>query len=141
MRKGIILAVLFSLFLAGTVQAEEIVINPFKELVAWTLENNIGMTFLYDLDEKDYSPGGKWGLITSEHQWLFAGLSGKVSLNNEPALHGFISFNLGKLLQEKIFKRELQYLDHLEVGYYSGYNWGYDDWRDGVMLNALKKEF
>ena len=137
----IVLAVL--LMFSGLVYAEDnpVVINPFDELFNWTVQNNIGMTMLYDLDEKDYKPGAKWGLFSTKRQWLFAGLSGKVSINNEPALGVFGSFNLGKLLQEKVFKKEMQYLDHLEIGYYTVYDWGYDDWRDGLLLNVLKKEF
>jgi len=143
MRKTLILLAVLLLFagIRGVCAEDTPVINPIEELFNWTFSNNIGMTMLYDLDEEDYKPGAKWGLFTTKHQWLFAGLSGKVSINNEPALGWFGSLNVGKLLQDKVFKKKLQYLDYLEIGYYSVYDFGYKDWRDGVLLNVLKKEF
>ena len=142
MKKIFCIIGLMCLMIVGKGYTEETaVINPFKELVSWTFANSVGATFYYDLDECNYQPGAKWGLLTTEHQWLFAGLSAKISIENDPALGGFISFNLGKLLNEKVFDGNSPYLDHLEVGYYTMYDWEYDDWRDGIMLNVLKKEF
>jgi len=114
-------------------------INPIKELVTWTFEQNVGMTFLWDIDKGTYCPGAKWSLFTSEHKWLFAGLSAKVSVENEPALGGFVSFNLGKLVEK--LGHEMKYLSHLEIGYYNMYDWSVNEWRDGLLLNVLKIQF
>ncbi|MFA5759677.1 MAG: hypothetical protein WC942_10030, partial [Clostridia bacterium] len=96
---------------------------------------------LYDLDEGDYSPGAKWNLIKTKNDWFYAGLAGKVSLENEIALGVSASFNLGKLCEKINGGRPMKYLNHLEIGYYSVYDWGVSEFRDGLLLNLMKYEF
>lgn len=110
--------------------------NPFKELVNWTFEQNVGITYLYDLDEHKSIAGAKWNFFTSEHKWLYAGLTS----DGEPSLGFGISFNLGKLI-EKIKGEPMVYLKHLEVGYYGNFSLNDGEYKDGVLLNVIKIDF
>lgn len=113
------------------------VINPFKELVNWTFEQNVGITCFYDIDEKDYLIGAKWQFLKSKHNWLFTGLFA----TEKPSLGIHFGFNLGKLI-EKIKGEPLIYLKHLEVGYAITWELNSEGRRkDGVYLNVIKIEF
>jgi len=110
--------------------------NPFKELVNWAFEQNVGITYLYDLDEHKNIVGAKWNFFNSEHEWLFAGLTA----DGEPSLGFGISFNFGKLI-EKIKGEPMIYLKHLEVGYYGNFSLNDGEYKDGVFINVIKVEF
>ena len=110
--------------------------NPFKELVSWTFEQNIGATLLYDLDKHNNQAGAKWNLFTSKHNWLYAGLIA----TGDPSLGGGVSFNFGKLI-EKIKGSPMVYLKHLEIGYYGTFSVNDGKYVDGVFLNVIKIKF
>jgi hypothetical protein len=126
----------FMLFCCRTSYAEEVP-NPFKELITWTVEQNVGFTYLHNLSEGQSQVGAKWNIFKSEHDWLYAGL---VATTANPSIGVDLSFNLGKLIQ-KIKGNPLVYLKHLEAGYYT--IWELDGWdrTDGIMLNVIKIEF
>ncbi|MCS7180338.1 MAG: hypothetical protein NZ891_03185 [bacterium] len=116
--------------------AENQVVNPFKELVEWTYNQNIGITCFYDIDGKDYCIGAKWQFFESKHQWLFSGLFA----TEKPSLGFHFGFNLGKLV-EKIKGQPMIYLKHLEVGYSILWNIDTGKRQDGLYLNVIKIEF
>ncbi len=124
------------LFCGNTAYAEEVP-NPFKELITWTVEQNVGFTYLHNLSEGQSQVGAKWNIFKSEHDWLYAGL---VATTANPSIGVDLSFNLGKLIQ-KIKGNPLIYLKHLEAGYYT--IWELDGWNrtDGIILNVIKIEF
>lgn len=130
---------LILLFLCFSLKAEEKkeVINPFKELVEWTYQQNVGLTYFYDVDKKDYMFGAKWQFFESKHKWLFSGLFA----TEEPSLGLHFGFNLGKFI-EKIKGQSMIYLKHLEVGY--AITWelsSTNERKDGLYLNVIKIEF
>ncbi|HRR96732.1 MAG TPA: hypothetical protein P5150_08420 [Candidatus Ratteibacteria bacterium] len=124
------------LFCGNTAYAEEVP-NPFQELISWIAEQNIGLTYLYNLDEGQHQVGAKWNIVKTEHDWLYAGL---VSTTSNPSIGIDLSVNLGKLI-EKIKGNPLVYLKHLEVGYYTIWELNGWDRTDGVILNVIKLEF
>lgn len=117
--------------------SNEIVPNPFYELIDWTVEQNIGLTYLYDLSEEQSQAGFRWNLFKTKHEWLYSGL---VATTNTPSIGVDLSINIGKLI-EKIKGQPLIYLKHLELGYYT--IWELDGWdrADGIILNVIKVEF
>ena len=117
--------------------------NPIKEITTWVVSNNVGATFLYDLDQEDYGGGAKVNLFKSEHDWLYFGLVGRiVDINDRQdiALGVGLTFNLGKLLS-KMNSIPAFNLSHLEVGYYINHNFGLNEWQDGLLMNVIKIEF
>ena len=126
----------FMLFCCRTSYAEEVP-NPFKELITWTVEQNIGLTYLYDLSEEQSQAGFRWNLFKTKHEWLYSGL---VATTNTQSIGVDLSINIGKLI-EKIKGQPLIYLKHLELGYYT--IWELDGWdrADGIILNVIKIEF
>jgi len=138
-RVGLIISqvIFFFIFLcqmgfSGEIKPEEVV----KEIINWTYQQNIGITLLWDLDKEKYNIGAKWQWVKSKHEWLFSGLCADLS----PSLGGYISFNLGKLI-EKIKGEPLVYLKHLEVGYYKIWDFDKSKSKDGLFLNIIKIEF
>lgn len=134
-----VLAVFCALFLllgGKMAYSEDNIPNPAEELISWTFEQNVGLTYMYDLDKKINLAGGKWQLYKSEHNWIYFGIC--ATQNSE--LGGYISFNLGKGI-EKIKGEPLVYLKHLEVGYFYVYDFHNKETRDGIILNIIKIGF
>ncbi|HPO91342.1 MAG TPA: hypothetical protein PLJ44_09565 [Victivallales bacterium] len=126
--------------------AQDTVLNPFKEIFSVVRYNSIGMNFMYDLDKQDYAPCFKWTIGSSPHKWIFWGITAKGRIDNEQVIAvdylGFSpSFNLGKLLEEKILKTKLQFVDHLEIGYTIGHDFRVSEIRNGLLIGVIKKEF
>ena len=131
----------FIIFLSQKVFAEENQApNPFKELFQWTYQQNVGLTYLYDLDQKKSYIGAKWEFFRTKHEWLMAGLCAGGIGDGEQILGIEVSFNLGKLV-EKIKGSPMVYLKHLEAGYYVAKNIQNGEAQDGVILNLIKIEF
>jgi len=112
--------------------------NPVKELFDWTMEQSVGATYIYDIDDGVNHIGGVWNIFRSRHDWLYAGLCA----SGDPSLGFSISFNAEKLL-EKIKGSPLVYLKHLEIGYTIQFQDINDLSKkyDGLVINAIKFEF
>ncbi len=140
---GLIVCMSFSFFFVKTSFSGEkmasgsVSPNPFYELIDWTLEQNIGLTYLYDLSEGQNQAGFKWNIFKTKHDWLYSGL---VATTSNPSIGVDISINVGKLI-EKIKGNPMIYLKHLEAGYYT--IWELDGWNrtDGIIVNIIKVEF
>jgi hypothetical protein len=115
-------------------------VDVVKELIQWTYEQNVGLTYLYDLDKGKSYAGAKWELFKSKHEWLRAGLCAAGIGTDEHLIGAEVSFNLGKLI-EKIKGAPMVYLQHLEVGYYVVYNLDDHETQDGLILNVIKIQF
>ena len=133
--KKIIFYFLVCLFFSGTVKADPIG-DFFKELVDWTFQQNIGGTYLLDLDNRTSQSGAKWNLFTSKHNWLYAGLVA----SDQPSLGPGITLNIGKAI-EKIKGTPLVYLKHLEVGYAYTFSLLDSKNEDYLVVNVIKFEF
>jgi len=138
------LFIIFGLFVALSLFAEEkkenSVPNPLEELFAWTYEQNVGVTYLYDLDKSKNYAGAKWEFFKTKHDWLRAGLCAGGLGDGEQILGVEISFNLGKAI-EKMKGSPMVYLKHLEVGYYVATNLNSHKAQDGLIINAIKINF
>ncbi|HOM27712.1 MAG TPA: hypothetical protein PKV21_09460 [bacterium] len=138
MKKIILFLIGAFLILFFNLKAEENQVpNPFKEIVEWTYQQNVGLTLFYDLDKKDYLFGAKWQFLETKHQWINTGLFA----TEKPSTGIYIGFNLGKFI-EKIKGQPMIYLNHLEVGY--AITWDLsstNDRRDGMYINVIKIEF
>ena len=111
-----------------------------KELIQWTYEQNVGLTYMYDLDKGKSYAGAKWELFKSKHDWLRAGLCAAGLGTDEHLIGAEVSFNLGRFI-EKIKGAPMVYLKHLEVGYYVMYNLDSKESQDGLILNVIKIQF
>ena len=138
------LFIIFGLFVALSLFAEEkkenSVPNPLEELFAWTYEQNVGVTYLFDLDKSKSYAGAKWEFFRTEHDWLRAGLCAGGLGDGEQILGIEASFNLGKAI-EKMKGSPMVYLKHLEVGYYVATNLNSHKTQDGLIINVIKIGF
>jgi hypothetical protein len=111
-----------------------------RELFCWTYEQNVGITYLFDLDKSKSYVGAKWEFFKTKHDWLKAGLCAGGLGDDEQILGVEISFNLGKAI-EKMKGSPMIYLKHLEVGYYVATNLDNHEAQDGLIINAIKINF
>jgi hypothetical protein len=115
-------------------------VDVVKELVQWTYEQNVGLTYMFDIDKSKSYAGAKWEFFKSKHDWLRAGLCAAGVGDDEQLIGAEVSFNLGKLI-EKIKGAPMVYLKHLEVGYYAAHNLDNHESQDGLILNVIKIQF
>jgi hypothetical protein len=144
MKKLCMLVVSFLLLVTFVfAEGEKKVVTPVdvaKELIQWTYEQNVGLTYMFDIDKDKSYAGAKWEFFKSKHDWLRAGLCAAGIGEGEQLIGAEVSFNLGKLI-EKIKGTPMVYLKHLEVGYYVAHNLDSHESQDGLILNVIKIQF
>ena len=115
-------------------------INPIKELITWTTEQNVGITALCSTKTKDWNAGYYWNFVKSEHDWLYSGIVVKQENQLIDKIGVNIAFNAGKVI-EKIKGKPLVYLKHLEAGYYKVWDINGEKGDSGLFINVIKIEF